>query len=403
MTLEYIIGIGFPLLLISISGHIIWKSTDSFEVAADYLGRKMSHGVKGATLNAVASSMPEFLTTMFFLFYIKNEDVFADSFSGGLGVVAGSAVFNILVIPLAIILFGGVLMHGELRIQKSLIKRDGVFLVLLNIILIVIVAQQELKVFHALILVFSYLFYLLLLRKGMGLGNKDKPADRIKYHIPAVRLTIRHLLFLDLKNLLLNGRQLNRTNAWATLVISTAVMSLGTWMLVEGTKLLGEKSYGEGGFMAELLGLRAFHGLGIPVVFLSVLLAAAATSIPDTMISVRDSRKGNHDDAISNAIGSNIFDISFAIGFPLLLYALIHGNVMMSDHIQLLSFGILIAMWFINIAVVLLFIPRNMNIRLRAAFLLLLYLLFIAFIISERNENFTQLLKSTINFIQKLF
>jgi Ca2+/Na+ antiporter len=267
----------------------------------------------------------------------------------------------------------------------------------------VIVAQQELKVFHALILVFSYLFYLLLLRKGMGLGNKDKPADRIKYHIPAVRLTIRHLLFLDLKNLLLNGRQLNRTNAWATLVISTAVMSLGTWMLVEGTKLLGEKSYGEGGFMAELLGLRAFHGLGIPVVFLSVLLAAAATSIPDTMISVRDSRKGNHDDAISNAIGSNIFDISFAIGFPLLLYALIHGNVMMSDHIQLLSFGILIAMWFINIAVVLLFIPRNMNIRLRAAFLLLLYLLFIAFIISERNENFTQLLKSTINFIQKLF
>ncbi|MCF8346123.1 MAG: hypothetical protein K9G38_02840 [Bacteroidales bacterium] len=402
MTLEYIIGIGFPLLLIIISGHIIWKSTDSFEVAADYLGRKMSHGVKGATLNAVASSMPEFLTTMFFLFYIKNEDVFADSFSGGLGVVAGSAVFNILVIPLTIILFGGILLHGGLRIQKSVIKRDGVFLVLLNIILIVIVAQQELKAYHALILVFSYLIYLGLLRKGMGLGVSNEPADRSKYQIPAVRLTARHFLLLDLKKLLLNGRQMNRITAWSTLLISTAVMSVGTWMLVEGTKLLGEKSYGEDGCIANLLGLQAFHGLGIPVVFLSVLLAAAATSIPDTMISVRDSRKGNHDDAISNAIGSNIFDISFAIGFPLLLYTLIHGNVIMSEQIQLLSFGILIAMWFINIAVVLLFIPRKMNIRLRAALLLLLYLLFIIFIISERNENITHLFESMINAIQQI-
>ncbi len=98
-----ILGIIIPVVFILISSYIIWKSTDSFETAADYLGRNMSRGVKGATINAVASSMPEFLTTMFFLFYVKNEGNFADNFSGGLGVVAGSAIFNILIIPVAVL------------------------------------------------------------------------------------------------------------------------------------------------------------------------------------------------------------------------------------------------------------------------------------------------------------
>lgn len=402
MTLEYFIGIGFPLVLIAISGHIIWKSTDSFETAADYLGRKMSHGVKGATLNAVASSMPEFLTTMFFLFYIRDEDIFADSFSGGLGVVAGSAVFNILVIPLAIILFGGIMVQGGLRIQRNVIKRDGLFLVLSNIVLIAIVAQQELRVIHGLILVVMYLFYLVLLRKGLGIGNNVE-TDESKYTIPKIPLRFRHFILLEVKHLLLNGKKLNRRSAWGTLVISTAVMSAGTWMLVEGTKLLGEGTYGSGSRLADLLGVKAFHGLDIPLVFLSVLLAAAATSIPDTMISVRDTRKGNHDDAISNAIGSNIFDISFAIGFPMLLYTLIHGNITMSAEIQLLSFGILIAMWFINIAVVLLFIPKGINTRIKAVALFTIYLLFILFIVAERNEKLSSLFESLISFIQRIF
>lgn len=402
MTLEYFIGIGFPLVLIAISGHIIWKSTESFETAADYLGRKMSHGVKGATLNAVASSMPEFLTTMFFLFYIRDEDIFADSFSGGLGVVAGSAVFNILVIPLAIILFGGIMVQGGLRIQRNVIKRDGLFLVLSNIVIIAIVAQQELRVIHGLILVVMYLFYLILLRKGLGIGNKAE-TDESKYTIPKIPLRFRHFILLEVKHLLLNGKKLNRRSAWGTLVISTAVMSTGTWMLVEGTKLLGKDTYGSGSRLANVLGVKAFHGLDIPLIFLSVLLAAAATSIPDTMMSVRDTRKGNHDDAISNAIGSNIFDISFAIGFPMLLYTLIHGSITMSTEIQLLSFGILIAMWFINIVVVLLFIPKGINIRIKAMALFTIYLLFILFIVAERNERLSSLFESLISFIQHIF
>ena len=85
----------FSLLLIAVSCLIIWRSSDGFELGADFLGRKLPAGIKGATINAIASSMPEFLTTIFFLFYLRD----ADGFSGGLGVTSGSALFNLLIIP----------------------------------------------------------------------------------------------------------------------------------------------------------------------------------------------------------------------------------------------------------------------------------------------------------------
>ncbi len=374
MTIAYILGIGFPLLLIAISGHIIWRSTDSFEAAADYLGRKMSHGVKGASINAVASSMPEFLTTMFFLFYIKDNGEFIDSFSGGLGVVAGSAVFNILIIPLAVILFGSAkLATSSFKLDKKVLKRDGIFLIVSNIIFIVIISQIEIKPRHGLILIGIYLIYLILLRKGFGVGVKLENEDNSA--IDAVKLSLPHFLKLNLKQILLNGKQLNRKNAWSTLIISIIFMSLGTWLLVKGTELLGSPSY-------KLFG-NELPGLDLPLVFLSVLLAAAATSIPDTMISVRDARKGNHDDSISNALGSNIFDLSFALGLPILLYTLIHGNIIMSDNIRVLSVSYWLIMWIITIIVIPIFIYSKKISKRTGLILLVLYAMFIFYIFEE--------------------
>ena len=61
-------GIILPLLLVLLSSLIIWRASDAFETASDYLGRNLSDGVKGATINAIASSMPELFTSIFFLF-----------------------------------------------------------------------------------------------------------------------------------------------------------------------------------------------------------------------------------------------------------------------------------------------------------------------------------------------
>ena len=64
--------------------------------------------------------------------------------------------------------------------------------------------------------------------------------------------------------------------------------------------------------------------------FIAVILASAATSVPDTIISIRDAQNGNYNDAISNALGSNIFDVCFALGLPLFLYCIIYGPITMS-------------------------------------------------------------------------
>ena len=47
----------------------------------------------------------------------------------------------------------------------------------------------------------------------------------------------------------------------------------------------------------------------VPLFLTTVVFAAAATSVPDTILSVKDALKGNYDDAVANAIGSNIFDV----------------------------------------------------------------------------------------------
>ena len=92
-------GILIPLIFIVICCIIIWKASNGFEVSSEYLGRNLSDGVRGATINAIASSMPELFTTIFFLIYLKDTD----GFSGGIGTTAGSAIFNGMIIPALVI------------------------------------------------------------------------------------------------------------------------------------------------------------------------------------------------------------------------------------------------------------------------------------------------------------
>ena len=352
-------GIVLPVFLIVVSGVIIWRSTDGFELASDFLGRRLTKGVKGATINAIASSMPEFLSTIFFLFYLKD----ANGFSGGVGITGGSAVFNILVIPICIYF---VLRFSsgmkKIPVERKTFLRDGIILLIMTGFVAWIVSFEQLMWWHGLLLTAPYLIYLLFLFGGQK--KSDLVRDNFSYSPPEKTGTFYNFISLNLEKLVLKGRIIRTTNAWTLLIVSVLVMVVGTWMLVHGTAMLGEN-------------------LGIPIIFISVILAAAASSIPDTIISIRDAKKGNYEDAFSNALGSNIFDISFALGFPLLIYTLFFGNIQMDPAISIASEGIWMALFVITLFTVLIFwLGKNYNL-IKATLLIILYLGFIAFIFIE--------------------
>lgn len=69
--------------------------------------------------------------------------------------------------------------------------------------------------------------------------------------------------------------------------------------------------------------------LGIPEVLMGITFLAAGTSVPDCMASLIVARQGMGDMAVSNSIGSNIFDVLLGLGFPWALRTLIvsYGSV----------------------------------------------------------------------------
>ena len=85
------------LFLIGLSTYLIWKASASFDLASSFLTRHLSEGIKGPTVNAIASSLPELLISFFFLFYIGD----IQGFSAGFATIIGSSIFNIAIIPTA--------------------------------------------------------------------------------------------------------------------------------------------------------------------------------------------------------------------------------------------------------------------------------------------------------------
>jgi Ca2+/Na+ antiporter len=368
------------ILYIFVSCIVIWRSSHDFEIASDYLGRKLPPGIKGASINAIASSMPEFLTTMFFLFYLRN----ADGFSGGLGVTSGSALFNLLIIPALVVLM--LVTSGKrraIKLNKRVLLREGSVLLLSQLIFISVLFRGELLAKHGLVLVMVYLLYLGLLFAITRKRKIEDPGFTIANE-HTTRRPFHAILTLDLTALVLDGKKITTGRAWLLLGFSTLVMTFGSWLLVFGTDLFGEATR-------------------IPLIFVAVVLSAAATSVPDTVISIKDARKGNYDDAVSNALGSNIFDIAFALGFPLLLYNLVYRESIvlkqdLLDFTQEVWVFLLLATF---LALVIMLIGKKFS-RIQALLLLGIYLIFLVFVVTQVEKELSGLGQQIGGFLKKV-
>lgn len=66
--------------------------------------------------------------------------------------------------------------------------------------------------------------------------------------------------------------------------------------------------------------------LGIDEYVMGLVVVAAGTSVPDALSSVIVAREGHGDMAVSNALGSNVFDINLGLGLPFLIRVLYTGQ-----------------------------------------------------------------------------
>jgi cation:H+ antiporter len=344
--------------------YVIWKASDGFEAASNFLGRNMSDGVKGATINAIGSSLPELMTAMIALLWYNDRD----GFGFGVAATAGSALFNTFIIPSAVILSVVLLTNvKKIRISKKVVLRDGLFLLFAEFLLIVLLTGGTITFVHGLIMLLTYLLYVsyTLMSMQKDANHHSDNSEFLEYDIDRSRWM--SVIHIDLRHLFLGKRELTTSNSITLLIGSIAVIGIACHFLVGFTYSIGD-------------------ALNLNVFFISVILAAAATSIPDTILSMKDAQNGNYDDATSNALGSNIFDVLVSLGLPVVIYTMISGPIVIEAHSAQLISELRIYLFILTVvAFVFLLFSKHLSFW-SGLFLVGVYLLFVLYIYGKAYE-----------------
>ena len=235
--------------------------------------------VVGASVAAMVSSAPEMGTSIFSVVE-GHPDI-------GIGTIIGSAIFNIsLLIALSFWVRKCVL-------DEKVLKRDGAYYLFVVIVTIVTIMDGVLTQWEALTWFLLYVVYFIWLFRD-AITGKFVPKEEFEY-VPTK------------KAVFYTG-------------IGIGGIALTADIMVRST-------------------VHITNSLGISEALFSLIIIAIATSIPDLFVSVEAARNGMGSLAVSNAVGSNIFDILAGIGLPFSFVAAtsVYGNIGLSAIYLLVS------------------------------------------------------------------
>lgn len=309
--LELILSVGMTLILLAsllvltaICFYLLAIVCDEFFIPAlDELSARMklSSDVAGATLMAMGSSAPELAISILVLLLPISA---GESNAVGAGTIVGSAVFNILVIT------GASSLYKEVKLNWQPVVRDLLFYSLTVGGLLLVIIDGTVTLWEALGLVGLYMAYLVAVFKWRAWFPYPDPDPieltqdkEIKYGL--TWLTKRLLSFVIPA---VETPAQRRKNYLATFALSIVVIAGLSYVLVESA-------------------VGAAQMLNISPAIIALTLLAAGTSVPDFISSVLVAKQGRGDMAVSNAVGSNIFNILIGLGAPwLVVLAFNPGN-----------------------------------------------------------------------------
>lgn len=254
----------------------------------------MKPDVAGATLLAFGSSAPEFCTNMVATFFIVNEC--------GVGDIIGSAIHNVLLIVGVSGLFAG----RALSLWWYPLSRDCLFYLLSIIELTVFLWDEHIVMWEAAAMCCTYGGYCLWMAYNQSLYYKICTFLRCKATVPEEpegddEDEEESMFYYDPIEVLWRLTMPSwRTSCWKCFFVALLHISWLSYLMVDAAARFGVV-------------------MGIPTLFMGLVFLAAGTSIPDAFASMAAARKGEADMSVSNALGSNIFDILMGLGGPWLL------------------------------------------------------------------------------------
>jgi len=251
----------------------IWVGSGWLEDASSRLATHydLPPVVQGGIIAAVGSSFPELATVVI--------AGIAGSFGLGVGTVVGSAIFNILVIPG----LAAALAKDNLTTNRTVVHKETLFYLLAVVV-----------------------FFLMLALAAVYNPGETGMRGIVTRPLVAFPLVMYGLyLFLQWQDTTeYSGRPETFTvdvrREFGLLVAGLVVILVAVERLVDAVLEIGA-------------------AIGTPDFLWGITVVAAATSLPDLLVSVQAADREHHVASVSNVIGSNIFDLLVVVPVGVLI------------------------------------------------------------------------------------
>ena len=337
---NWISNLPLAIVMLLVMSFIMSKASDKLGDVLHELGVKLNipTSVRGATFDAISSSFPEFSTAMIAVL------VFNDFSNVGVPTIAGSGIFNILIIPmLSILAYRG---NKIIKADRNNILRDMVFYSLSVGTLIFFTYTGSYNALSGLVLITIYCAYVGVLYMQTKKHRSVTNIVDVKGEA-AVTLEIENSEDVD-------DMSYGKMIIW--IVIAIALIWITIEAIVQSATVISD-------------------GLHIPKYIVSVIILAACTSIPDTILSVKSAKEGDIEGAVANAVGSNIFDICLCLGIPMI----ISGQVLPANFGQ--NAGVLAFLIISMVTTAMVLLKKKGATKKDAVIMSVVYLAFLAYII----------------------
>ncbi|XP_041370411.1 sodium/potassium/calcium exchanger 3-like [Gigantopelta aegis] len=375
----------------------------SLEILCEYL--HLESDVAGATFMAAGSSAPELATAVIGVFIAK-DDV-------GLGTIVGSAIYNVMFVISVCAMFAGTVVY----LNWWPLIRDCVAYSISIAALVIVIFDEVVNWYEAVALCVLYMMYIVLMYFNSSL--EDKLVPMVERCCPKKTREESIVLYekvtssngaIDTRNTS-NGQfrelqpltmelgdesdsddetfqQRSPTHSkaseeepqplcrppsgfWKSLLwfVSLPINSVLFITVPDCRKTCWRRCFLITFFMS-LVWLSAFsyfmvwmitvvgYTANIPDTIMGLTLVAFGVSLPDVVASLIVVRDGFGDMAVSNAVGSNVFDILICLGVPWLLQTSI---ISPGSHIQVYSEGLIYSSLTLLSTVVFLIVATHVN------------------------------------------